>query len=371
MHATLAELLENVKAGLVWTGADGLVRFVNQEAARSTGLAVGRRLYDPDMARAVRHTVAMREVSNLVLVGLPSQSGQSAQELSCRVIPGLAQDDCFVLISPDAKKDPNAALQDLMAVIRSDLKEPLNDAQQALALAQASGDTHAMNALNDRIQPLLDTMSRLLDLASVWGHGALFANDRIALWPLLQTVWGEVEPLAMARSIKVRFLGQQEGQRVTMYGSEQWLKRVLTECLESAVRGSRRGAVLEIEHRQMGPRALIVFRDSGVFSHARGSAQPSAQTAPAGHDPLAARDHIGLKLCQHVVALHGGRLREEQEGDSHHFLIDLPTGAPHHAVDAHLDMEQAQQYARDLAALMARSRRTAPHNATANAAKGV
>jgi hypothetical protein len=57
------------------------------------------------------------------------------------------------------------------------------------------------------------------------------------------------------------------------------------------------------------------------------------------------------------VTLHGGRLREEMEDGLRNFLIDLPTGAPHRSDSAQLDIAQAQRYARDLAALMARARR--------------
>jgi len=50
------------------------------------------------------------------------------------------------------------------------------------------------------------------------------------------------------------------------------------------------------------------------------------------------------------------------------FLIDLPAGAPVRSMTPEIDIQQAQQYARDLAALMAR-RRTKTAAATASPAK--
>ena len=67
-------------------------------------------------------------------------------------------------------------------------------------------------------------------------------------------------------------------------------------------------------------------------------------------------DLIGLKLCQQVVAQHGGQLREEHDDGQRNFLIDLPTGAPFRSEATATDIAQAQVYARDLAALMARRR---------------
>jgi signal transduction histidine kinase len=283
-----------------------------------------------------------------------------AGELNCRVIPGLAADDAFVLISLDATHDAGIGYDNLMQIIRADLRDPLRSTRAALSLLEAQDGLQGEGrALAEGVGELLAVAERLVDLASLWESNALLATDRIELWPLLQRVWGSVEPLALKRSVRVRFRAQSEaGSLATLYGSEHWLARVFRECLEAAVRSTRRGATLEIEHRQLGPRALVVFRDSGVFTardaHGGSVALPSSPKARPGE--LSARDQIGLKLCQHVVSLHGGTLREEEEDGQRNFLIELPTGAPHHNDATQLDIAQAQRYASDLAALMARAR---------------
>ena len=76
------------------------------------------------------------------------------------------------------------------------------------------------------------------------------------------------------------------------------------------MRSAPPGCLLDVEYRQAGPRAVVVFRDSGVFAE---------------------QDQAGLRLCRHIVSLHGGQLREEDEHGRRHFVIELPTGAPHAA----------------------------------------
>jgi hypothetical protein len=67
--------------------------------------------------------------------------------------------------------------------------------------------------------------------------------------------------VARQRGVKIRFNSQiPAADLATLYGSEPWLRRVMVECLLSAVRGSRTGSTLDIEHRQMGPRAMIVLQ---------------------------------------------------------------------------------------------------------------
>jgi signal transduction histidine kinase len=362
MHASLAERLENLKPGLLWVTRDGTVRYANADATARTGLATGRKLFDPDLTRAVTAAIAGRVPRLVNSVGTAAAGGGTPSDLKCRVIPGLANDDAFVLVAQEPGSDDGAAFDNLMQAIRTEVRDPLRQAKAALALSEgAHGASQELRAMQDNLGQLLGVVDRLVELASLWDSGALLANDRIELWPLLQKAWGAVEPLALERGVKVRFRAQTEASGLaTLYGSERWLGRVFQECLESAVRSARRDGLLDIEHRQLGPRAMVVFRDSGVFA-ARdvrsGSVELPAGRRGKGTPAPAAREQIGLRLCQHIVSLHGGQLREEEEDGLRNFLIELPTGAPHRNDQPQLDIAQAQVYARDLAALMTRSRK--------------
>jgi signal transduction histidine kinase len=355
MHATLNELLENLKSGMLWVSRDGVVRHVNAEATMRTGLVAGRRLYDPDLLRAVSSVVEARSARVVTASGVPLQPGGVIPELRCRVIPGLSADDAFVLIGKDESTDNAAGFDNLMRVIEHDLRAPLSALTRELAGARSEG---ALQKFLPALDDALSLLDKLVDLASVWGSSALLASDRIELWPLLQQVWDESQALAQSRSIKVQFHARTPTESLAaLYGSEPWLRRVFAECLASALRTARPGATLNIEHMQMGPRALIVFRDCGVFAAQQANAIDMQNKTPARSLPrLTAHDQIGLKLCQHIVSLHGGQLREEHEDGQCSFMIDLPTGAPHRAEHAPADTAQAQQYAKDLAALMGRRR---------------
>lgn len=359
MHATLAELLENFRSGLLWVQKDGVVRYANADAVALTGLNPGRKLYDPDLVRAVATTVAQQTVAQVTTAGVMkgSRPASAAAELRCRVLPGLSRDDAFVLIAHDHSEN-GVAFDNLLAVVRTDLRDPLREARASLKVTRDGRDrAEVVDQAAERAGDVLEVLDKLVDLADLWASDALLTSDRIEPWPLLQQVWEDVAPLARNRSITVRFVAHQKeaGDLAAIYGSETWLRRVFLECLEQAVRAARPGDTLDIDYRQMGPRALIVFRDCGAFAAASAQAVEMEAAKMRGTDR--ARAHIGLKLCQHIVTLHGGRLREEMEDGLRNFLIDLPTGAPHRSDSAQLDIAQAQRYARDLAALMARARR--------------
>ena len=344
MHATLSELLENLQPGMLWVSRDGLVRFSNAQAAAKMRLNSGSRLQEPTLINAVNGTVIEQTSRTVTICGQPTGPGEPVPELRCKVLPGLSRDDAMVLVTDSADEHAVVGFDNLMMVIRSDLRDPLSALTQSLVMARNDRDVHS--------------------LASVWGSESLVGNDRIDLWPLLQQAWAMVEPLARARNLKARFSAQgPKTQLAAIYGSEHWLKRVFVECLGAAVRAARPGGSLEIEHRQMGPRALIVLRDSGAFVAAREESTPMETVSSSkgrgkseAGARLASRDLIGLKLCQQIVAQHGGQLREEHDDGQRNFLIDLPTGAPFRNEAVDMDIAQAQVYARDLAALMARRR---------------
>lgn len=361
MHATLSELLENLQTGMLWLSRDGLVRFANRHAIAKMRMNTGARVQDPTLLNAVNGTVIEQTARTVRVSGQPGGPGEPVPELRCKVLPGLSRDDAMVLVSDSADEHAAVGFDNLMMVIRSDLRDPLQALTQALVVARNEHDAHALDALCDQVDEVAQVLAKLSDLAAVWGSESLIGNDRIELWPLLQQAWAKVEPLALGRNLKARFTAQgPKTQLAAVYGSEQWLLRVFVECLEAAVRAARPGSTLEIEHRQMGPRALIVLRDSGAFVAARaestqmnsGIARRASSSMPRG----APRDLIGLKLCQQVIAQYGGQLREEHDDGQRNFLIDLPTGAPFRNEASELDIAQAQVYARDLAALMARRR---------------
>lgn len=360
MHATLAEIMENQRTGLLWVSQDGVVRYANGDACSRTGLSAGGRLYDPDLSMAVTRAVLARVSASVLTPGRAVGPDKPFSELSCRVVPGLAKDDAFIFIRDEVEGDPGVAVENLMQMIRFDLAVPLRETHEALATIDPSYAAAAQPLLAG-LADVIQVLDRLVDLAGLWGSTALTSNDRIELWPLLQSVWTELRPQAAALGVRVRFQSQDEvANLATIYGSASWIRRVFLECLEAAIQSAPWESTLLIEHRQYGPRALIVFRDSGVFSHAGiGMALDTPDKGTAR--PKSARERVGVQLCRQILSLHGGQLRDEVEDGVRHLIIDLPTGAPHRSADTQIDIAQAQRYASDLAALMARSRRQATH----------
>ncbi|EHR73425.1 hypothetical protein BurJ1DRAFT_4639 [Burkholderiales bacterium JOSHI_001] len=243
----------------------------------------------------------------------------------------------------------------LLPLVRSDLLAPLRRAHAALRLAREVGDEHTAATMVDEIDALLQSLDKLVDLAAAPSPDAAQASERVLLWSLIQQAWAEVEPLALARGVQVRFTVPGDPSALpSMFGSQAWLHRLFTECLEAGLRACAPGTVLDVEHVQAGARALLVFRDCTLFRIGQ---------VVAG-DGASAREHIAHRLCQQIVQMHGGQLRTETDRGVTDLLIDLPTGAPHQRDESHLIVAQAQRLAAERGALRERAekRRTAADN---------
>ncbi len=369
MHASLELLFAHLKGGLLWLAADGRVKFANAEATRLSGLKGGGTLHECTLRKAVQVIAAGKRLEPIEMEFVPQ--GAVDRVLHATAAPALVAGDVFVLLEAPALHGEALALDNLMTVIRSDLATPLDRLTRSLDLMR-DGAINAVAAQEtlEQTRGLVDTLNRMVDLSQIWSSESLLANDRLQVWALLQQAWQQAQPFAQSKRLTVRLVSLiPEAEMPVTYGSEFWIRRVVTESLQAALRAAGSGATLDIELRQMGPRVLIVFRNSGMWPAAARNAVTlhDGQARPAGRTgihtrPVHAKDLIGLHLCERIIRLHGGLLREEvDDAGLRNFLIDLPTGAPgREGADLAMDAAQAQRYAADLAALMARRRRAPP-----------
>lgn len=369
MNEAMTRLFESVDSGFLWIDKEAKIRYLNAKAAAMTSFQLGRDVPDGPLQRTVRAALQGMQPQPLQL---PAPTG-NGRTLTYQVMRGLMRDDAVVFVTSDAPGPVDVGLDNLLAVVRTDLAEP---ARRLASTLERAGDTppdgKQFEMLAADMKAVSNTLGKIVDLGQLWASGSLLANDRIDMWEMLLDVWKPIEAIAQIKKQSVRFSRYPADEPLaTVYGSSVWLRRVFRECLEAELRKASVGATIDIEYRQMGTRVLVAFRDNGLFPPRRDGAEalnpaaaPSAARnarAPAPPPPPkpAARDLIGLRLCQDIVALHGGCLREEEEDDMPVFLIDLPTGAPARFDTTEIDMQQAQRYALDIAELMARRRKRA------------
>lgn len=347
MNHSLMEILEHAPGAVLLLDAHGQVLAANDRARLQTGLSVGQQLFDAGLLGAVQQVARQHQP-----VSAAWRTQGDAPAVSCRVLPGPGEADAFIMLGEANLAHAGAPNELLLPLVRSDLLAPLRRAHAALRLARDAGDDTAAAALTDEIDTLLQAMDKLVDLASVQQARGALASERVLLWPLLQQAWAEVEPLALELGVQVRFTVPGDPAALpAMFGSQAWLHRLFTESLEAGLRASAPGSVMDVEHMQAGARALVIFRDSGLF-------RPGAPV----------REEVARRLCQQIARMHGGSLRTEADRGVTDLLIDLPTGAPFQRDESHLIAAQAQRLAAEREALKARAEKRRAQADTTNRA---
>jgi hypothetical protein len=369
MHPSLELLFGHLSGGLLWLTAAGRVKYANARALALGGFEAGQDLPDGTLKKAVAVIGSGRHTQPIEMEYLPPAGEQRL--LHAKTTRALTPGDAFVFLDEAAPHGEPLALDNLMTVIRTDLTPPIARLERTLQnIRSGDADRETSDDALKQAGDILETLKRMVDLSSLWASESLLADDRISVWSLLQDAWRQAMPFAEVRKVTVRLVNHiaDDAMPVT-YGSEFWIRRVVSESLQAALRAASSGATLDLELRQMGPRVLIVFRNSGMWPAAErnavllndGHARPAVNKARNAAPQVNAKDLIGLHLCERIIRLHGGLLREElDDAGLRNFLIDLPTGAPgREGHDMAMDAAQAQRYASDLSALMARRRK--PH----------
>ena len=150
------------------------------------------------------------------------------------------------------------------------------------------------------------------------------AHDEVFLWPLLEDVLLDMEPLAKAHAIHVHLSGDPE---VMIRGDNALLVVAFRNLIENAIRYNRSGGTVTVHLAREPGWATITITDTGIgmseeeITHIferfyRGQAARALYRNGSG---------LGLALAAHIVQLHGGEIRgESTPGVGSTFTVRLP-----------------------------------------------
>lgn len=368
-------LFDALSDRLIFLSPEGKILFANQSgrdalADRLAGLERCRALVE-----ALRDIAAGRRQLPLTLtLELINAAGIQTVQATLAAAPNGRD---LALVLPDASGDSQIrnAIDSFLELVRTQLQQPLTELQRHCAALEdvdtLAQDTAALAG------DMSGKLSKLLDLIKVLGCDDIVGDDRVLLVPLIHEVLAQLQPQSVRYRIRVVTSGL-ASDMPPVYGSRDWLRRALSECVENAYKHSREDCgpqaeiTVEVRARQEPEHVLLQIINQGAcpFGLANGKAVPfvapsgRAIKAPAnqGGTPasgVAVRSapaglRIGLALSQKIVEMHGGHLRFlRTDEDMTDVRIELPTGGSRRR-NERLDTQQAQRYAQDLALLLAR-----------------
>ena len=357
MNEAFRQLFDQVKSGVVWVQRNGVVRYANKAAVQMTPIILGQPMLDPVAERTVK-------AAGQSMLQLPFAFELTTQEthpdtIRASVINAPVGQDLMVVLNNVSEERWYAqALENLIGYVEAEMAAPIEalalKLPQTAQLVQQQGAAGDLKVMVNEAAALSLKLGKLRDLVAVFGESAMQRDERIMLPTLLRQALAEVMPQARARNVTIAFAAIADELPV-VYGSAHWLSKAVSEYLEQSIRSAQSGGLIELSVQSVGTRVVVRARNQGLFvsNHERRSAFVPFGVGDSTK-PGDQRRGIGLALAQRILTQHGGSVRIEDEFDSVDFVLEIPAGAPA-TQDAQLSVDQAQRYALDMAALMARS----------------
>jgi len=363
-----AALLERMAEGVILLNASGQVTDFN--AAGRPWLAACGEVRASLEKHIKRHAAELADGPCVVDVFGPQAGAGAAVEVhlcsngpqsyALFIAPPLA-----AAPAPAVPADKTGFLDLLGEEIRHEISQWRAQLQAGQAGAADAGLLARHSERLGRLFVVFDQLSRISH------DDALGQGERLALPALLQEVLADMPhrradyALISAPAGKGRALG-------VVYGNAGLLKCSLRGLLEALDEGAPKHSQIELQMRQSGAYIMLstgfaTGARRGPRAHAATDAATDAQASePLRHAPaLHTEADIRLPIARRIVALHGGQLKTVDADSARRggasglasFTLVLPTGAmlPGGRRLECADCptaQQAQAYARDLAALM-------------------
>ena len=368
MSSSIKDLMAAMSEGVVMLSPAGKVRYANPAALRMCWMEPGA---DVPWTTVRQQLDALSKGYVRVPMRLKLEGGSVAcVAIEATLMAGFTGQDFMLLMQDDSDAAAyRNVTSNLYQFVRAELVEPMEAVTGAVnkvleTLPRPDDRALATEALLEARRAgteLTLRLDKLTGFAELSTRHQMVANDRIEIPQLVERAWSLVSPLAEAADIRHSAVGLSD-DLPPIYGSAHWITRALAELMENAIRHSDRKSHIELEVNQSSHFMLIKLRNHGQGVVPKRTGRVSLAFIDAVGADRKKQDGpkpglgLGLAFAQRIMELHGGNIRIGAEADeSTSFAMEMPTGAPAEIDDTH-ELQQAQRYARDMAALLARQR---------------
>lgn len=224
-------------------------------------------------------------------------------------------------------------MRQFSTALAHELRTPLaalrGEIETAMLKPAAGADlTRRLASQLEEIDKLKRLIDQILVLARADAGQIPLACDRVDLAALAASLTGQLEPVAQAKGIDLQ--GECEGA-VFVQGDAEWLKRVLLNLIDNALKFTPTGGHIRVGVSSDEDGVRLVVRDTGagIPPEARSHLFERFFRADPARSPAVVGAGLGLSLAKWIVDRHHGDIQvESQPGQGSTFTVRLPSAAP-------------------------------------------
>jgi two-component system sensor histidine kinase GlrK len=221
---------------------------------------------------------------------------------------------------------------DFFSTISHELRTPLTSIKEgtSLLLEGVGGEItekqkKLLRIISGESNRLIDLVNSSLDLSKMEAGMMIFHFTQADIIPLIQKVAGEMEPLAMAKKIRLQVENQEPLPPVKM--DRERILQVLRNFLGNAVKFSLEGGEVRISTRRENGKMKVSVHDTGpgIPRENLGTIFEKFRQGPHENSATGKGTGLGLAIAKQIIAAHGGDIWAESElGQGSSFIFVLP-----------------------------------------------
>ncbi len=281
------------------------------------------------ITRSITHPISLligrtREIARGVFEKKPQLQGPS----EIRELNKAVDSMCDRLQEIDRMKS------DFFSTVSHEMRTPLTSIKEGtnLLLDGVGGpiserQNKLLNIIAAESRRLIDLVNSSLDLSKMEAGMMPFSFAPGEITPLIRKAVGEIEPLAMAKKIRLRVEDQETLPPVKM--DRERMVQVLRNLLGNAVKFTFEGGEVKVSAQREDGRLKVMVKDTGPGIPRENLASIFEKFQQG---PLKNPEHrkkgtgLGLAIVKQIVTAHGGKVWAESElGQGSSFIFVLPS----------------------------------------------
>lgn len=264
-------------------------------------------IYARNLERAIRYSIQQKQLGEELV--------RNAREQAAR----------------EEAESANQAKDDFLAVLSHELRTPLNAMLGWVRLLKTNRESDeifekAVDAIERSAVTQTKFVEDLLDITRIVNGTIRLTMRTFVLNELTRIASDNIRPTAEAKSISLEYVGSDE--ELAVHGDSERIQQIINNLLSNAVKFTPDGGAISLKLEKIDGHARIKVTDSGQGISPEFLPRVFERYKQANNSTTNRKGGLGLGLAivKHLVALHGGTISAESDGEGKGstFTVTIP-----------------------------------------------
>lgn len=312
LRVRIREIMENLREGVVFFDAQGVVQMHNSAAAEHLSvLRLGQRVNDPKLTELVRAAAEGRPVKDRL--------DTDGREYRLTALP--VQNGGILLLTFDIteREQAEAMRQEFTANVSHELKTPLHTISgYAELIAQGIAGAEDMpkfaGLIHHETERLIELVEDILKLSQLDEGAEGFAWEQVDLYAVAKQETDRLHATAQKAGVSLLLTGRS----TVIRGIPQLLTGIIHNLCDNAIKYNRPGGRVEVQVNSHQQEVVLTVVDTGIGIPKEHQARIFERfyRVDKSRSKAVGGTGLGLSIVKHAARIHNARVEMESDVDA-------------------------------------------------------